>query len=101
MSSASGQQITGGTIRLIVQWVDWTGNSVDPDSGTQSLTIYNSHSVLQATITASQLDRDGTGLYHYDYVTPTVTANDLFLAQWYASISGEPDRPRYYFLVEA
>ena len=101
MSSASGQQIGGGTIRLIIQWVDWSGNNTDPDTGTQTLTIYNSRGALQATAAASQLTRDGTGVYHYDYVTPTLTANDLFLAQWYASISGEPDRPRYYFTVEA
>jgi len=101
MSQASGQQISGGTIRLTIEWVNWAGIDTDPDSGTQSLTIYNSHGTVQATINASQLTKDGVGQYHYDYVTPTITANDLFLAQWYASIGGEPDRPRYYFLVEA
>lgn len=98
---ASGQQIGGGTIRLAIEWVNWAGQDTDPDSGTQTLTIYNSHGIVQATITASQLTRDATGQYHYDYITPTVTANDLFLAQWYASVQGEPDRPRYYFTVEA
>ena len=83
-----------------MQWVDWNGNPVDPDSGTQTLKIYNwTTGQLLATITASSLTRDNTGLYHYDYTTPTVYATNTFYAEWYAAISGEADKRRFFFSV--
>ena len=101
MSVASAQQIGGGTIRLSIEWVNWSGQDTDPDSGSSSLTIIDSHGDILTTIKESGLTHDDPGKWHYDYVTPVVAADDVFLAQWQANVSGEPDRPRYYFTVEA
>ena len=101
MSVTSAQQITGGTIRLAIEWVNWAGVDTDPDPGSSSLTIIDSHGVVQATLEESDLTRDDVGKWHYDYETPAVTADEVFLAQWEGDVNGEPDRPRYYFTVEA
>jgi hypothetical protein len=81
-----------------MQWVDWNGNPVDPDSGTQTLTIINWNTgQTVATISGSSLTRTGAGAYYYDFTIPTVYAINLLYAQWYAKISGEADIRRYFF----
>jgi hypothetical protein len=99
MSTASAALIGGGTIRLKIEWVNWAGADVDPDD--QTLTIIDSHANVVATIESTQLTKDATGQYHYDYTAPTMVANDTFCAQWTATIAGESDVRRYFFEVEA
>lgn len=91
MSSTSIGFTGGRTIRLLVQWVDWSSIQADPDSGTDSLTIYDSHGTVKATITHAQMQKLAPGNYYYDYVTPTVTTQDDYVAVWKATIGGEPD----------
>lgn len=92
--------IAGSTVRLTMQWVDWDGNPVDPDSETQTLTIVNWNTgQTLATISSGSLTRTGAGAYYYDYATPTVYATDTFYAQWYAKISTEADLRRFFFSV--
>jgi hypothetical protein len=99
--SASAEQLGGGTIRLTIGWVNWAQDQEDPDPGTQTLTIYDSHGDELKSLTESDLTRDGIGEFHYDYVTPTVTVNDEFLALWFAQISTTPDLVEYFFTVKA
>jgi hypothetical protein len=83
-----------------MQWVNWSSTPVDPDAGTQTLTIVNATTGLTlATIASGSLTKDGTGLYHYDYTTSTVYATNTLYAEWYATISSEADKRRFFFVV--
>jgi hypothetical protein len=98
MSSSTGLAVIGGSsIRLWVQWVDWTGAPTVPT--TTSLAIINSHGQVLATIPKSGLNHGSTGNYSYDYWTPTLTAPDTLCAQWSATLDNEADVRRYFFTV--
>jgi hypothetical protein len=76
---------------------------VDPDSNTQVLVIQDSHGDVVETIESDDpnLVRVSVGNFYYAYTTPTLTANDTYLAQWFAKIAGEADTPRFYFGIIA
>ena len=100
-SFASFAMLGNSTIYLTMSWVDINGNPTDPDSGTQTLTIKDSHDNTIQSYTSGQLTRVSQGNYQYAYVTPVLSANDIYCAQWYASIGGYPDTRRFYFPILA
>lgn len=98
--SSAGIAFTGGrTVRLTVQWVNWASFGTDPDSGSDSLVIYDSHGNVKATITHAQMTRVAAGNYYYDYATPSVTTQDDYDAVWTATINAEPDVMEFFFTL--
>ena len=89
------------TIYLTMNWVDDTGNPIDPDSGTQTLAIKDSHGNIIQSLASNQITRISQGSYQYIYVIPVLTANDTYCAEWYASIDAYPDTRRFFFPILA
>jgi len=77
----------GDTVRLIVNFVDFDGNMIDPTD--IELKIYDSNEQLKETITIDDTCKQSTGVYQYDYPTPDDTQGDLIF-EFRGMFSGKP-----------
>jgi hypothetical protein len=77
----------GDTVRLVVNFVDFDGNMIDPTD--IELKIYDSNQQLKETITIDNSYKQSTGVYQYDYPTPDDTQDDLIF-EFRGMFNGKP-----------
>ena len=77
--------LTGNTIRFACEFRNWSGDLVDPDAGTGTVTIYDQAGVAVATIPLAPEHKIGTGQYVVLWETPTTEG------VYYVEFSGELD----------
>ena len=76
----------GETVKFKVTWTDYAGDAIDPDS--QEAKLYDGNGDLVATITSSQMVKEETGVYSFDYTLPSSSASGTWKIVWTGTKDG-------------
>lgn len=81
------QYNSGSTIRLKATFKDFDGVLVNP--ALVKVIFYDNKYNVESEHVLTDADRDNTGAYNYDFVTPKVVSKQAWY-EWYAEIDGKP-----------